>query len=265
MLTSWVQARLVRLGSWMPFAHAARALGALRRVSGGALVALIGRPWVAGKPLALGTSDRAARGEVRAHDLSSCSRRTDHATFRRLALVETHRRGGGTAGTVVAVPDGAAWLRGFVAVPRRDAVRVLDFPHAGEHRAAALAYRAPRLPQLQSPTFRAAGYPIGRGRVAGANQVVVQDRLKGSGRHGAPACVDPMLALRTVVCADRGEEAWPRISARLRAAARSRRQRRHRRAGECRVARRADQAASQAPAAPAPTSPVTPTRPAGPR
>src|SRR5262249_33676845 len=85
-------------------------------------------------------------------------------------------------------------------------------------RDAALGYLEPRLAQLQYPTFRAAGYPIGSGIVESANKVVVQDRLKGSGMHWAPTSVDPMLALRTVVCPDRRDEAWPQILPRLPAA-----------------------------------------------
>jgi hypothetical protein len=80
----------------------------------------------------------------------------------------------------------------------------------GEQRAAALVYLEPRLPLLQYPAFRAAGYPIGSGIVERANKVVVEDRLKGSGMHRAPRSVDPMLALRTIVCADRWEAPGPR-------------------------------------------------------
>lgn len=127
----------------------------------------------------------------------------------------------------------------------------------GEQRDTALGYLEPRLAQLQYPTFRAAGYPIGSGIVESANKVVVQDRLKGSGMHWAPASVDPMLALRTVACADRWDEAWPQISRRLRADARARsRQLRANR----RAARLAAQAASPMPAPPPPqTPPVSPT------
>ena len=42
-------------------------------------------------------------------------------------------------------------------------------------------------------------------------------RLKGAGMHWAPAPVDPMVALRTVECADRWAEAWPRLGPALRA------------------------------------------------
>jgi hypothetical protein len=350
-LTPWLQASLVRLGSWMPFAQAARELGWLSRAPDGALVSessaarlteaagaayvaeqvaavealerrptpepagpavlqvsadgamisLVGQQWTEVKTVALGTVVREADGEVRAREPSYFARRADHATFRRLALVETHRRGVGTAGTVVAVQDGADWLQGFIDFHRHDAVRVLDFPHAveylthaghealgvgmaatdaskawlarqahalkhdgpdpvlaalralpgGEHRDTALGYLEPRLAQLQYPTFRAAGYPIGSGLVEGANKIVVQDRLKGSGMHWAPSSVDPMLALRTVVCADRWDEAWPRISARRRADARDRSRR-------LRAARQAARQAAQAPAAAPPATVASP-------
>ena len=61
----------------------------------------------------------------------------DHATFARLALVETQARGTETAGTVVGVCDGADWCQRFLDLHRPDAVRVLDFPHAVEYLAAA--------------------------------------------------------------------------------------------------------------------------------
>src|SRR5207245_9931962 len=41
-----------------------------------------------------------------------------------------HRRGVGTAEQVAAVLDGVEWLQGFADWHRRDAFRILDFPHA---------------------------------------------------------------------------------------------------------------------------------------
>ena len=365
-LTPRLQASLVRLGSWMPFGHAARELGWLTRAvvsrpvaerlteaagaamvaeqtawverlerhptpeppgpsvlqmsADGAMISLVGKQWVEVKTLAIGAMVQEGPGEVHAQELSYFSRRTDHTTFRRLALVETHRRGVGTAGVVVAVMDGADWLQGFIDFHRHDAVRVLDFPHAveylthasheahgagtaatsawiakqahalkhdgpdpvlaalralpaAEHRDIALGYLEPRLAQIAYPTFRAAGYPIGSGIVESANKVVVEDRLKGRGMHWAPTSVDPMLALRTIVCADRWEEAWPQISARLRAADHERRQQRRQRAADRRAARTAAQSHQQ-PAASTPdtatpsvtsTSPATPTPPPTPK
>ena len=271
----------------------------------GAMISLVGKQWVEVKTLAIGAVEPGTAGDARARELSYFSRRAEHRDFRRLALVEAHRRGVGTAGTVVAVMDGADWLQRFVDFHRRDAVRVLDFPHAveylarasqealgvamaatadskawlarqahalkhdgpapvladlralppGTRRDAALAYLEPRLPQLQYPTFRAAGYPIGSGIVESANKVVVEDRLKGSGMHWAPPSVDPMLALRTVVCADRWDEAWPQITARLRADDRTRR---HRQAAERRAARPAALPDTREPPTPTPTPSPTP-------
>lgn len=266
----------------------------------GAMISLVHKQWVEVKTLAIGTVVPEATGEVRARELSYFSRRTDHADFRRLALVETYRRGVGTALVVVAVMDGAGWLQKFIDFHRPDAIRVLDFPHAveyltrashealgsetaatslskewltlqahtlkhdgpdpvlaalrtlppGKYRDEALDYLLPRLPQLQYPTFRAAGYPIGSGIVEGANKVVVENRLKGSGMHWAPTSVDPMLALRTIVCADRWDEAWPRISDRLRADTRAR-------SRQLRAERLAARLASAPPAA-APTPDASP-------
>ena len=67
---------------------------------------------------------------VHSSELSYFSRLTDAETFGRLALVETHRRGTETAGTVCAVNDGAEWEQRFINQHREDAVRILDFPHA---------------------------------------------------------------------------------------------------------------------------------------
>jgi len=53
-------------------------------------------------------------------------------------------------------------------------------------------------------------------------------RLKGSGMHWARANVNPLVALRTVACANRWTEVWPRITARLRADADQRRRSRWR-------------------------------------
>jgi len=266
----------------------------------GAMISLVGRQWVEVKTLALGRVVQEADGTARATDLSYFSRRAEHTEFRRLALVETSRRGVGTAKAVVAVMDGAEWLQRFIDFHRSDAIRVLDFPHAveyltrasheafgagtvttsawigtqahalkhtgpdavlaalralppGEQRDTALGYLTARLAQIAYPTFRAQGYPIGSGIVESANKVVVQARLKGSGMHWAAAHVDPMLALRTIVCADRWDQAWPLIAARLRANARARSRTLQ---AEHRATRAAALAASQTPAAP--PKPATP-------
>ncbi len=137
----------------------------------GAMVPLRGKgEWAEVKTLAAGTvvqGPPAARGAPEAHatELSYFSRMADHATFSRLATVETHRRGTETAGTVCGVADGADWCQHFLDVHRPDAVRILDFSHAagylaqvasaafGEGTAAAAAwYEARRHALRHDPT-----------------------------------------------------------------------------------------------------------------
>ena len=98
----------------------------------GAMAPLVGGVWAEVKTLAVGEVVAGADGPTTVA-LSYFSRLTDADRFGRLATGETHRRGTATAGTVVAVADGAAWCQGFVDLHRPDAVRVLDYPHAVEH------------------------------------------------------------------------------------------------------------------------------------
>ena len=79
-----------------------------------------------------------------------------------------------------------------------------------------LAYFEKRREQIRYAEFEQLGYPIGSGIVESGNKLVVEVRMKGAGMHWAPEHVDPMVALRTVACADRWDEAWPQISVRLR-------------------------------------------------
>ena len=78
-----------------------------------------------------------------------------------------------------------------------------------------LAYFEKRRDQIRYAEFEAKGYPIGSGAVESANKLLVEARLKGSGMHWADSHVDPMVALRTVACSDRWEEAFPQIEQRL--------------------------------------------------
>jgi len=66
-----------------------------------------------------------------------------------------------------------------------------------------LAYLERRTDQMQYATFQQQGFPIGSGIVESANKTVVEVRLKGAGMHWDRRHVNPLLALRTVVCADR--------------------------------------------------------------
>lgn len=78
-----------------------------------------------------------------------------------------------------------------------------------------LAYLEKRQSQLQYPAFSQAAWPIGSGMVESANKLVVEARLKGAGMHWQREHVNPMLALRNLVCSDRWPQVWPQIQARL--------------------------------------------------
>lgn len=103
----------------------------------GAMVPLVGGEWAEVKTMVIGEVEPQVgpKGEPLAHlhAISYFSRLTDSTTFQRLALVETQRRGVTTAGQVGAVADGSEWIQTLVDFHRPDAVRILDFPHAGEH------------------------------------------------------------------------------------------------------------------------------------
>lgn len=94
-----------------------------------------------------------------------------------------------------------------------------------------LTYLEKREAQMHYPEFQAQGWPIGSGIVESANKLVVEARLKGAGKHWARAHVNPMVALRTLVCNDRWEAGWPQIAVQLRHQAtdqrRALRQKRH--------------------------------------
>jgi hypothetical protein len=251
----------------------------------GAHIPLVGGEWAEVKTLVIGVVQppKVVNGEtvIRTAEHSYFSRLIDSDTFQRLALVETQRRGVETAGQVGFVTDGSEWLQKFADQHRPDAVRILDFPHAGEHIAAVgqaslgegsqaaqqwlktqlhelkhsgpdallaevrrlsathpesadilaqLAYLEKRAAHMRYPAFLAAGWPIGDGAVESGNKLVVEARLKGSGMHWARPHVDPMLALRNIVCSDRWDEAWPQIVRTLRQQAQQRRaERRHER------------------------------------
>ena len=103
----------------------------------GAMVPLVGGEWAEVRTLVIGDvlPPQEVKGERVVHTThhSYFSRMTDATTFERLALVETQRRGVETAQAVAAVTDGAEWIQKFINHHRHDAVRILDFPHAGEY------------------------------------------------------------------------------------------------------------------------------------
>jgi hypothetical protein len=113
-------------------------------------------------------------------------------------------------------------------------------------------YLQERHEQIRYAEFELLGIPIGSGMVESANKLVVEARLKGAGMHWAARHVNPMLALRNLVCNDRWAEGWPAIVTRLR-------QRRQHASRDRRVARQAALALSVTapPLASPPSAPLT--------
>ena len=112
--------------------------------------------------------------------------------------------------------DPDAVLAALRALP---AERAPDPAAAAAARDGTLAYPSKRRDQIAYARFRRCGFPIGSGMVESGHKTVVEARLKGAGRRWAPASVNPMAALRTVVCNDRWDAARSRIARRLRARA----------------------------------------------
>ena len=90
-------------------------------------------------------------------------------------------------------------------------------PETLENVRTAVQYLEKRQGQMEYARFQAAGYPIGSGSVESGNKVVVEARLKGAGMHWARPHVDPMVALRDLLCSDRWEQDWPEVATHLRA------------------------------------------------
>ena len=86
-----------------------------------------------------------------------------------------------------------------------------------------LAYLEKSTAQMQYPQFQLQGWPIGSGMTESGNNLVVEARLKGAGMHWKEENVDPMLALRNIICSDRWSEEWPGIEQRLRGQAKDQR------------------------------------------
>jgi hypothetical protein len=102
----------------------------------GAMVPLQHGEWAEVKTLALGEVQGAVeeKGEwvVHTREVSYFSRLVDAEQFEHLSLVEIHRRGLEHSQQVAAVTDGADWLQSLIDYHCPQAVRILDFPHAGQ-------------------------------------------------------------------------------------------------------------------------------------
>lgn len=72
-------------------------------------------------------------------------------------------------------------------------------------------YLDKRKPMIDYAHFRERGLPIGSGSVESSHKIVVHSRLKQAGMRWAQQHVDPMLALRNLICNDRWSQGWSQI------------------------------------------------------
>lgn len=132
-------------------------------------------------------------------------------------------------------PESQAWLSDHLHRLKQDGANelLLEFRQLMQENpgveaiASNMAYLEKRKEQMQYPRFQAQGWPIGSGIVESGNKLVVEARLKGSGMHWADQHVNPMLAIRNIICSDRWKEEWPKIETGLRQQARSRQRKLH--------------------------------------
>lgn len=99
-------------------------------------------------------------------------------------------------------------LRALLGLPLAEAAR--------QTVADGLNYLQVRRSMITYAAFQQAGYPIGSGAGEACHKFVIETRLKGAGMRWAPAHVNPLAALRNVVCNDRWEEGWAQLAAHLR-------------------------------------------------
>jgi hypothetical protein len=74
-------------------------------------------------------------------------------------------------------------------------------------------YLQKRAAQIDYSHFQSQGYPIGSGSVESSHKVVVHSRMKQAGMRWANDNIDPMLALRNLVCNGRWSSGWEQIVA----------------------------------------------------
>ena len=75
------------------------------------------------------------------------------------------------------------------------------------------AYFTKRLNMLHYVEFKSAQWPIGSGSGEAAHKVVIQARMKRAGMRWHPNNINPMAALRNLICNDRWQSDWPLIVA----------------------------------------------------
>lgn len=72
-------------------------------------------------------------------------------------------------------------------------------------------YLQKRKKMIDYPHFQRQGLPIGSGSVESSHKVVVHSRMKQAGMRWAEHHVDPMLALRNLICNGRWSQGWSQI------------------------------------------------------
>lgn len=75
----------------------------------------------------------------------------------------------------------------------------------------AIHYLQTRIDMIDYPHFRRQEVPIGSGIAESGNKVVMQRRMKQAGMRWAESSLNPMLALRNLLCNKRWSNAWPDI------------------------------------------------------
>ena len=91
-----------------------------------------------------------------------------------------------------------------------------QYPAHAEIINSTLGYFTKRRDQIDYASFRAAHWPIGSGAGEAAHKVVVEARLKQAGMRWAELNVNPMVALRNLICNNRWDEGWPDVVSHMR-------------------------------------------------
>ena len=79
-----------------------------------------------------------------------------------------------------------------------------------------LRYLRARRDKINYAQFQREGYPIGSGAGEACHKYVIEARLKGTGMRWEREHVNPMAALRNLVCNNRWDEGWSIIASQLR-------------------------------------------------
>ena len=120
--------------------------------------------------------------------------------------------------------------------------------------AQSLTYLDKRIAMIDYPFFASSHYPIGSGSVESGHKVVMQSRMKQAGMRWQADHVDPMLALRCLICNHRWDEGW--------AATVEHRQKQRQLARQQRVGHKLDSASAPQPAQSLVVAPVRTPKPA---